>query len=240
MRQHLSDGSYTIADEIHIPGVGMSDFVFARGWLLEVLEVVSGEFYFFSDGQAIKPWSKRFAVFYPPFSIVRTYVSDFTGNVHGIGSVKLPAGLPSAPTIFDTDHSGPFTKISDAVRMIAEGVNSRTIEPNTHVSLLSKRAKRMIDENYLIYPSIAKVAARLGVSHAHLSRQFKRDYQMSPSKYLHQLRTAEAAFRLSMGDEIIDISSEVGYNDLSRFYKQFNKKFGMSPGRCRTVRSGSS
>jgi two-component system response regulator YesN len=73
----------------------------------------------------------------------------------------------------------------------------------------------------------------LNISHEHLSRQFKKDYGLSPSAYLHKLRVAEATFRLTLGEEIIDISQDVGYNDLSRFYKQFKKATHTSPAVCR-------
>ena len=88
-------------------------------------------------------------------------------------------------------------------------------------------------ENYLVYPSIARIADRLKVSHEHLSRQFKKDYALTPSAYLHKLRVAEATFRLALGEEIVDISLDVGYNDLSRFYKQFRKATRTSPAVCR-------
>ena len=81
---------------------------------------------------------------------------------------------------------------------------------------------------------VGKVPAdRLKVSHEHLSRQFKKDYGLTPSAYLHKLRVAEATSRLSKGEEIIDISLDVGYNDLSRFYKQFRKATRTSPAVCR-------
>jgi len=115
----------------------------------------------------------------------------------------------------------------------ASGIQS--IEFNSRPSLLSIRAKRIIDENYRIYPSIARIAKRLGVSHEHTTRGFKRDYGMSPSAYLHQLRVAEATHKLTLGEEIVDISMDVGYNDLSRFYKQFRKATKTSPGDCRTI-----
>ena len=101
------------------------------------------------------------------------------------------------------------------------------------LSPVSSKTKRLIDDNYLIYPSIARIAERLKVSHEHVSRQFKKDYGLTPSAYLHKLRVAEATFRLSKGEEIIDISLDVGYNDLSRFYKQFRKATRTSPAVCR-------
>ncbi|MCA1638096.1 MAG: AraC family transcriptional regulator, partial [Acidobacteria bacterium] len=69
--------------------------------------------------------------------------------------------------------------------------------------------------------------------HPHLTRQFNSDFGISPSAYCHQMRITDATFRLAKGEEIIDISQDVGYNDLSNFYKQFRKARAQTPGYCR-------
>ena len=231
--QILSDGSYTIEDEVAIEGTGDSTMVFGRGWLLEVLDIESGEFYFYRDSEPARPPGPRFAVFYPRFSFVRSHVQDLKGRVHGVGHTDVLDGLPTKPLMFDTSFKGSFTAAADAVGIIAAGENAQPIEPNSDPSLLSRRAKRLIDDGFLAEVSIARIAAQLKISHAHLSRQFKRDFAMTPSEYLHHLRVAEATFRLSLGEEIIEISQDVGYNDLSRFYKQFRKATHTSPAVCR-------
>ena len=233
--QILPDGSYSIDDAVSIDGEGASPLVFCAGWLLEIVEVESGEFYFLRDGEPVRPASKRFGIFYPPFTVVRSYVRALKGKNRGVGAIGLLSGLPTGPVVFETAFRKPFTSAGQAIEVIAAGTNVQSIEPNTKLSLLSVRAKRLIDDNYLAFPSIARVAERLKVSHAHLSRQFKRDFEMSPSEYLHHLRVADATHRLSLGQPIIDISNDVGYNDLSRFYKQFRKKTTTSPANCRTI-----
>lgn len=235
----LPDGSYSIEDEIAIDGEGVSPFIFGRGWLLEILDLNEGEFYFLSDGDEVRPRSGRFGIFYPRFTIIRSFVRNIKGSVRGVGTVASTPGLPSAPFIFETDFDGPFTSAAQAVEILDACSRRQSIEMNSKASLLSLKAKRLIDENFLVYPAIARIADRIGVSHEHLSRQFKRDYEMTPSAYLHALRVAEATFKLSIGEEIIDISYDVGYNDLSRFYKQFHKKTRTSPAMCRALlRSG--
>jgi AraC-like DNA-binding protein len=233
--QLLPDGSYSINDSVSIDGDGISRFVFCAGWLLEIMDVESGEFYFLRDGEPVHPASKRFGIFYPPFSVVCSYVKTLRGKVRGIGTTELLPGLPKHPVIFETKFRKPFSAAAEAGDVIAAASNVQSIEPNTKPSFLSIRAKRLIDDNYLAFPSIARVAERLKVSHAHLSRQFKRDFDMSPSEYLHQLRVADATYRLSLGEPIIEISQDVGYNDLSRFYKQFRKKTTTSPANCRNI-----
>lgn len=229
----LDKGGYAIGGPIEIPGAGSQDFIFARGWLLEVVELFEGEYYFISDGREVRPTGKRFGVFYPPFTVVRAFSRHLNGYNLGVGSEGLYAGLPDHPFIFETDHVEEFTAVEQAFDVLNDCRDRQPIAVNTRPSLLSLKTKKMIDENYLVYPSIARIAERLNISHEHLSRRFKKDYGMSPSAYLHQLRVADATFRLSIGEEIIEISQDVGYNDLSRFYKQFRKSTKTSPGACR-------
>ena len=231
--QVLDDGGYAISDTVDIPGEGVSDFVFARGWLLEIVATTGGEYYFLSDDKEVRPTQCRFGVFYPPFTWVRAYARNFRGHVVGVGSEEIPPGLPDWPFLFETDDACVFTRTDDAIKVLGSCRNRRSILVNTNPSPLAANAKRLIDENYMVYPSIARIAERLNVSHAHLSRQFKKDYGVSPSSYLHKLRVAEATFRLTLGEEIIEISQDVGYNDLSRFYKQFRKATSTSPAACR-------
>jgi AraC-like DNA-binding protein len=231
--QILADGGYAISERIDIDGAGSSYFVFARGWLLEILDLERGEYYFFSDGAEVRPPSKRFGIYYPPFTITRPFVSGVVGTVHGVGSTEVIPELPSTALMFDTDFAEDFVATSQAVDVLERSTNHRSIEVNSRRSLVTLKAKRLIDENYLVFPSISRIATRLSVTPEHLSRQFKRDLGITPSGYLHKLRVADATFRLSMGEPIVDISQDVGYNDLSRFYKQFRKATHTSPAACR-------
>ena len=231
----LADGGYSILDHIHIPGAGTTDFAFARGWLLEIIDLQSGDYHFFSDGETVKPVTAFFGVFYPAFTFVRVYARNMKGTVRGVGSENTFPELPDEPFLFETDFDRGFTKVTDAFEVLDSSRNHRSIVVNTSPSPLSLRAKRLIDENYKIYPSISRIAKRQNVSHEHLSRQFKKDYGLTPNAYLHKLRIAEATHRLSLGQEIINISQDVGYNDLSRFYKQFRRATRTSPAVCRQM-----
>lgn len=234
--QPQPDGTFSFNDRVDVGGEGSSFFVFGEAWLFEILDLASGEFFFFCNGEEVRPAGRRFGIYYPPFTIIKGCAKEMKGRVRGIGAVgEPPAGLPPYPAIFETDFAGELTSLAQTVEIIRAADRMWSIEFNSNPSLLSVRAKKLIDENYRVYPSIGRIAARLGVSHEHLTRCFKRDHGMSPSAYLHQLRVAEATHKLSLGEEIIDISMDVGYNDLSRFYKQFRKATRTSPGECRTI-----
>ena len=70
---------------------------------MEILDLTSGEFFFLSDGEPIRPAGSRFGIYYPPFTIIKSCVKEMKGSVAGVGAVgKPPAGLPTCPSIFET------------------------------------------------------------------------------------------------------------------------------------------
>lgn len=230
VREVADNGSFEFADEIAVNGEGRSPFVMGRGWMIERVTIESGEMYFYSDGEPVKPKnSSAFCVFYPPYSIVDLYIRNPRGSVKGFGSIHREDRLPNRPATFETEDPANL-ETDELFRLVSNG---RPIEITTKPSLISLRAKRVIDGEYINDTLIASVADSVGVSHEHLTRQFRADYQLTPSEYLHKLRMAEANYRLVKGDQIAAVSGDVGYNDLSRFYKQFKKQNQTSPGNCR-------
>lgn len=231
----LADGAYFFEDEFAVEGTLEMPLVTADGWLVEFLEIERGKVFFRCGTAEICPPASRIGIFYPSFSLTRPGFKNFKGRVTGIGDVKpLPARFV-APFVFEIDFAAPPPRSVRQVIEILDACRRRraqNIELTPQASLLSLKAKKLIDENYRVYPSLSRLAARLRVSPEHLSRQFKSDFEMSPSAYLRRLRIADATFRLSKGEPIIEVSGEVGYNDLSRFYKQFRRQTLKTPGVC--------
>lgn len=232
--EFLSDGAYLFQDELS-GGLIDATVITCAAWLLEIYELNSGNAAFEVGTEKVRPTGNCFGVFYSPFSLTRPWFENPQGRVIGIAaSTDLPRELLSPPLVFATPFSSPGSA-TEAISVVRSGTNQLSIDPCPAASLLSRKAKRLIDENYLAHPSIARVAERVGVSHSHLSRQFKSDFGMSPSEYLRRLRVADAPLRLARGEEIINVSLDVGYNDLSRFYKQFRETTNTSPGTCKTL-----
>jgi AraC-like DNA-binding protein len=235
--ENLPDGLYYFEDELKTEQVLEANVITSAGWLLELVKLDAGEISFFSETQEIRPHFKQLAIFYPPFTITRPCFKCVIARLKGIaGTSALPAEFLSRPFIFEADFAASPKTTAEVVDVLSSRRNIQFIDANPKASLLSLKAKKLIDENYRIFPSIARIAARLQVSHEHLTRQFKKDFRQSPSVYLHQIRIADATFRLSQGEAIIEVSGDVGYNDLSRFYKQFRKSTRQSPGFCQTSR----
>ena len=231
----LSDGVYCFEQRLAVDSDVPLTIVTCTAWLLELYELHGGAVHLLSGSARIVPAVRRFAVLFPPFSIARVCFKRTTGRVSGFADdARLPAPFAKIPTIFETSERPVFDR-ADVFELLRTGRNVQPVDLNPRASALSLRAKRMIDASYLQPTSIAAIAGRLVVTAEHLSRQFKRDFAMSPSAYLHQLRIADAPLKLARGEEIAAISSDVGYQDLSRFYRQFRKSTRSSPGACRRL-----
>jgi AraC-like DNA-binding protein len=224
---------YFFEDELDGKGFLEGKVVMCEAWLLELFELASGEIFYKSGEKEIRPATNRFGIFYTPFSRTQPCFKNAKGRLFGIaGRNQLPAKFMNFPFMFETNLDAPPSSAADVEKILDSIKDRQTVETSPHASLISVKAKNLIDENYRVYPSIARIAGRLKVSHEHLSRQFKNDFGMTPSAYLREIRVADATFRLARGEEIIDVSHDVGYNDLSRFYKQFRKTTDASPGAC--------
>ena len=229
----LPDGTYLFRDQLKMRGVVTTTVVTCKGWLLEMYQLRTGQLHFLRGKEEIRPSGKRFGVFYPPYTLVRPRFEDAKGSLLGLaGTAPLPAGFGKVPFVFEASVRWEARSV---IEILDEGRNRQAIDANPRASSLSIKARKLIAEGYASGPSIGRIAARLGVSNEHLSRQFRRDYGMSPRAYLHQVRVADAPLELARGGAITDISHDSGYGDLSRFYKQFRKTTGTSPGFCRGI-----
>ena len=88
-------------------------------------------------------------------------------------------------------------------------------------------------ENFVI--GITRMHELSGKSAEHLSRVFKKYYNLTPTEFILNLRLNYAANLLGNSDEDISgISMEAGFDNLSHFYHLFKKHFQSSPKQFRT------
>jgi len=232
----LPGGAFLFKDVLDFNGSGAHIFVMCDAWLIEIIDLKAGELSFMRGEECVRPTTKRFGAFYPPFAILKVCVRDTKGCVTGFAATEtLPEKFMTAPMMFETDVTESPEDVQQVKAILESSYHRQSIEMNPTPALLSLKVKKLIDENYLVQPSIAHIATRLGITHEHLTRRFKRDFGLSPSAYCHQVRIADATSRLAKGEEIINVSQDVGYNDLSRFYKQFRKATTKTPGYCQVL-----
>lgn len=87
-----------------------------------------------------------------------------------------------------------------------------------------------ISEHYAEELSVARLAGLCYFSEYHFMRFFKKYMGMPCLEYIRNLRLEKAAELLSRGKmSVLEISLSSGFSNLSYFYRQFKKKYGMTP-----------
>lgn len=102
------------------------------------------------------------------------------------------------------------------------------------INLIADKAKEYIDNNYMDDISLKKIADSVDISIYHLAHSFKDKYGYSPIQYLLRKRLGEAqTLLLNTNKNITEISTEVGYSNISNFNLIFREKVGISPSQYR-------
>ena len=93
---------------------------------------------------------------------------------------------------------------------------------------------RYIHDHYTEHISLADIAKSANVSESETLRCFKLCMQMTPYRYLLELRLERAAKLLRETDEpVTNIADMVGFSQVSYFGKCFKTKTGHSPNEYR-------
>ena len=100
---------------------------------------------------------------------------------------------------------------------------------------LSQRTKELLERHYNDRAMLERDMKETGVSRKHLTQVFKQQYDITPSKYLIQVRIGAARKMLEDGSEIVDAAGMAGYENLSEFYDHFRRLIGMTPARYRQI-----
>jgi AraC-like DNA-binding protein len=220
-----------LEQESRVRGRGRMTLCMGRAWMLEFIFLRRGGLAFWQDGRRILPPGESFCVFYAPFSI--TEIAMAHAHLDWVGVAGAEDVQEREAVIFPFALRQRPRNAREALALFRRRPQPVPIGITARAPRLAERAKDRLAGCYADGASLAGVAAQLGVTHAHLARTFKSAYGLTPLEYLHRLRMNDAFYLLSQGQRIVDVSLDVGYNDLSRFYKQFRKIAPMPPGSCR-------
>lgn len=98
------------------------------------------------------------------------------------------------------------------------------------------RAKDMIHSHFLDVPSLTEIAHAAGVHPVHLSREFRRYFELTVGDYMRKLRIEHASHLLaSTNMPLAEIASVCGFADQSHFSSTFKRTVGMTPARFREM-----
>ena len=77
--------------------------------------------------------------------------------------------------------------------------------------------------------ALADWSTRLGLDEKTIQRLFQKGTGMTFGQWRQQARLLLALERIAMGEKIIDIAGELGYDSPSAFATMFKKQFGTTP-----------
>lgn len=110
---------------------------------------------------------------------------------------------------------------------LIEEVSPSNIHTNNSIAML---AKRYMDLNYYDSIQIKDIADFLNINVNYLSTVFKKEFKVSPKKYLMDLKIKKAEKLLSTSSNSIKIiANSVGFTDALAFSKVFKRYTGYSP-----------
>ncbi|SDC96437.1 Helix-turn-helix domain-containing protein [Paenibacillus sp. UNCCL117] len=93
-----------------------------------------------------------------------------------------------------------------------------------------QRAVRLLQDHVESGAPLKQVARELGISPVQLTRLFKKEFRMTPVKYIAGLRMARAArLLIHTGLTLADIAERCGYTDEHHLSKTFKSVMGVNP-----------
>ena len=114
--------------------------------------------------------------------------------------------------------------------------NASSIAQTNKLTDLVLQVLEYIENNYKT-GSLTQIAEELHYDFFWLSREIKRQTGKTYTELVQETRLSQAAFLLNNTElKVQEISSAVGYNNQSYFYKLFEEKYGVSPKKFRIKR----
>ena len=101
-----------------------------------------------------------------------------------------------------------------------------------------EKALRFLQQHAAQQPSLAEVAAEVGLSEFHFQRLFQRWAGVSPKRFLQYLTLQEAKRLLRESRSVLEASLEVGLSGTGRLHDLFLSLERMTPGEYKTKAAG--
>ena len=126
------------------------------------------------------------------------------------------------------DANGEVVGIAGAMQPVSELEKAPSLNP-----VLAKAMQYVLD-HFSGPLKMTDLAKAVGISISQLDRQFRAQFDMTPSQYLLKVRINAARVELSRSSETIgDIAIRCGFYDQAQFGKLFKRTTGLTPGEYR-------
>ena len=200
-----------------------------------------------------------FLIFLPSFlslaegrGVGRDYISTFNYNPLSFIN-RIPGSRETAGRIAGLIRQGEalYSQKGPAYRMEVDIIVRRVLlelarfysqkggEEGPGAFIVSPKirlAEEYINNNYNRSLTVSEVAAAAGLNASYFRHLFKAQVQVSFQEYITYLRLSQARTLLLGSDKTINkIIEEVGYSNISQFYRVFHQHYGMTPAQYREL-----
>ncbi len=124
--------------------------------------------------------------------------------------------------------------LCSAVLLLLQELNRIHLNVDEALTPFMKKLIPLTEKKEFLRYTVADLQRALNYSSAHLNRLFATHFQVTPREYLqkHKFRYARNLLQSTdMGMQ--EIAEEIGYSNLSHFFSNFKKYYGITPGECR-------
>lgn len=176
-----------------------------------------------------------YLLFKPVFSITELSFDSAITLTAILSRESLPEEAPTMPVLYKRNSPSTISTVAEVSALLQNDEPYRDVgRYNTkEVSGIAEKIKRYLDQHYAEANTLSSIADNLGISSNLLSMYFKESYHLAPSQYRKQLRLKASVLQLLADQKqqhsIADIANRCGYNDISRYNKQFKEFTTVTP-----------
>lgn len=138
------------------------------------------------------------------------------------------------PTLINEDLL--VIKLKEIILLLCQTKNAPVIQQilSQLFSPTSFTFKQIIESNFYQHVTVEELSQLTNLSLSSFKREFKKNYNDSPAKYIRNKKLEKASELLLISDErITDIAYDCGFNDLANFSKIFHDKYNQTPSNFR-------
>lgn len=167
-------------------------------------------------------------IYIPAFYIVEWQLPEGTYQWHCMSS-SLTTGFPKELLILSPVDFDSLNTKENILNFLTTGQIINRYSESEIKSKLALEIKKLIALDYKSELKLSRLSETMTYHRIHLSREFKKVFNISMVEYRHQLRIYEALKQMNLGHSLTDAIFLSGYSSLNQFIGYFKKYFLTTP-----------
>ncbi|MBX9767615.1 MAG: AraC family transcriptional regulator [Bdellovibrionales bacterium] len=226
----ISAGLFRMDQEIEIEGSQEGYDGTGPYWVVGHVIIRRGSIKFLVDEVETPSPGKSFLMVMPKNSVVSVVANQAITKNRALFSRELEVRhMPDQPFACRVPEDIELENIPRLEALLKDSIVKIPISRTTQPHEQSNRVKNYLGQNFKGEIGLNDLAEVACMTPEALSRRFKKDWGKSPIQYRNWLRVLESFRLISEENAITDVALESGFNDLSRFHKQFKATVGHTP-----------